>query len=300
VTSVDANRFMNLSSWNLAARPKTLALAATPVVVATALAWAVEGQFRWPVALAALMGAIFIQLGTNLHNDATGLKRGGDGPDRVGPRRATASGLLDRTAVNRAACACFAAAALIGSYLIWIGGWPILLLGLASILSGWAYNGGPFPIAYTPLGELFVVAFFGLGAVCGTYWLCTASVNALAVETGLAMGLFTGAVLLVNNQRDVEADARVGRHTLAIVAGRRMTNWIYAVMMLIPFVLLIPIGHGLPRGHAWPAVVSLPLAAVLINRFVHEPHGAGFDRMLGQTVQVQTLFSLLLSVGLLL
>ena len=123
---------MKLSPWIIAARPRTLGLAATPVIVGAALAWAVERQLRWPAVLAALIGSILIQLGTNLHNDATGSKRGGDGPDRVGPPRATASGLLDEAAVNRAAFACFSAAALIGAYLIWVGGWPIFLLGVAS------------------------------------------------------------------------------------------------------------------------------------------------------------------------
>ena len=269
----------------------------TPVVVGTALAWAVERQVDWPAVAAALMGAILIHLGTNLHNDATGSKRGGDGPDRYGPLRATASGLLDQAAVNQAAFGCFGGAAIIGAYLIWVGGWPIFLLGLASILSGWAYNGGPLPVAYTPLGELFVVAFFGVGAVCGTYWLATATISPIAVDAGLALGFLTGAVLLVNNQRDVEADARVGRRTLAIMAGRHATNWIYAVMLLVPFGLLIPIANALPRGYVWPALISLPLIGVLIHGFVNEPGGRGFNRILAHTVQMQTLFSLLLSLG---
>src|SRR5215471_10601397 len=130
---------MKPSPWILATRPRTLSLSVTPVVVGTALAWAVEGEIHWPAVLAALMGAILIHLGTNLHNDATGSKRGGDGLDRFGPLRATASGLLDQAAVNQAAFAAFGGAALIDDYLIWVGGWPILLLGLASILYGWAY-----------------------------------------------------------------------------------------------------------------------------------------------------------------
>ena len=284
----------------LAARPQTLSLATTPVIVGAALAWAVEGQLRWPAILAALTGAILIQLGTNLHNDATGGIRGGDGPDRYGPLRATASGLLDEAVVNRAAITCFAAAAFIGTYLIWVGGWPIFLLGVASILSGWAYNGGPFPIAYTPAGELFVLAFFGVGAVCGTYWLCAANFNAIALDAGLAVGFFTAAVLLVNNQRDVEADGRVGRQTLPILAGPEATNWIYAGLMMMPFGLLIPIGHEVPRGHAWLALLSLPLAILLIKRFVDEPRGRGLNRLLVQTMLVQVLFSLLLSLGLVL
>jgi 1,4-dihydroxy-2-naphthoate octaprenyltransferase len=292
--------FMTLSSWALAARPRTLSLSTTPVIVGTALAWAVERQIRWPSILAALIGSICIQLGTNLHNDATGPKRGGDGPDRVGPLRATASGLLDEAEVNRAACACFAAAALMGIYLVLIGGWLIFLIGVASILSGWAYNGGPLPIASTPFGELFVVAFFGLAAVCGTFWLCTAKIDPAAANAGLALGLLTGAVLLVNNHRDVEADARVGRRTLAIIAGPIATNWIYAAMMLAPFALLLPIGHALPRGHVWPALIPMPLAGLLINRFIHERRGPNLNWVLLQTVQIQALFSLLLALGLVL
>jgi len=291
---------MKLSSWMLATRPRTLSLSTTPILVGTALAWAVERRIHWFAALAALVGAIFIHLGTNLHNDATGSKRGGDGPDRFGPKRATASGLLDESVVNRAALACFAAAGLVGGYLISVGGWPIFLLGLASIVSGWAYNGGPFPIAYTPLGEIFVVLFFGLGAVCGTYWLCTATLDSTAVEAGLALGSLTAAVLLVNNRRDLEADARVGRRTLAIIAGPFITKGIYAALVLAPFGLLFPIGHALVRGYAWPAFGVLPLAALLINRFIHEPPGHGLNRILMQTVLLQTLFSLLLSAGLLL
>jgi 1,4-dihydroxy-2-naphthoate octaprenyltransferase len=272
----------------------------TPVMVGVALAWAVERQLRWPAVFAALVGSILIQLGTNLHNDATGSKRGGDGPDRIGPPRATASGLLDESVVNQSAFACFGVAALAGVYLIWLGGWPIFVLGGASIISGWAYNGGPFPIAYTPLGELFVVIFFGLGAVSGTYWLCTATICPAAVEAGLALGLLTGAVLLVNNHRDVTADARVGRRTLAIVAGATATKWIYAAMVLTPFMLVLPIAYALPRGHAWPALVALPPAGILIYRFAHAARSLGLNRILLQTVQIQVLFSFLLAIGLVL
>jgi 1,4-dihydroxy-2-naphthoate octaprenyltransferase len=291
---------MNLSSWIMAARPRTLSLTVTPVAVGTALAWAADRQIHGLAVLAALIGSMFIQLGTNLHNDAVDSERGGDGPDRVGPPRVTASGLLSAGNVKRGAAACFGLAALMGLYLIFVGGWPILLLGVLSILSGWAYTGGPLPIAYTPLGELFVVAFFGVGAVCGTYWLCTAYLGSAALEAGLALGLLTGAVLLVNNYRDVEADARVGRRTLAIVAGPQGTAWIYAGLMLLPFALLPLIGRALPHGHVWPALITLPLTLALIYRFMGEPRGRGFNRILVWTVQIQFLFGLLLSVGLLL
>jgi 1,4-dihydroxy-2-naphthoate octaprenyltransferase len=291
---------MNLSAWIMAARPRTLSLSSAPVVVGAALAWAVHRGLNWPAFVAALVGSMLIQVGTNLHNDAADSARGGDGPDRVGPPRVTASGLLDARAVRQAALACFGVAALTGSYLILVGGWPILLLGLLSILSGWAYTGGPWPIAYTPLGEVFVVAFFGLGAVCGTYWLCTGELGYAAVDTGLALGLLTAAVLLVNNYRDAEADARVGRWTLAIAAGPAATSWIYAGLMLLPFALLLPIGRALPHGHVWPALIVLPPALVLIHGFIHVPRGWQFNRVLVQTVQVQFLFSLLLALGLVL
>jgi 1,4-dihydroxy-2-naphthoate polyprenyltransferase len=291
---------MNLMPWFIASRPRTLSLSMTPVAVGTALAWAAEGKVHWLAVLAALLGSMFIQLGTNLHNDAIDSERGGDGPDRIGPPRATASGLLNGAAVKRGALTCYGIAALMGLYLVFVGGWPILVLGILSILSGWAYTGGPLPIAYTPVGEIFVVAFFGVGAVCGTYWLCTTRLGSAAIEAGVALGLFAGAVLLVNNHRDAEADTRVGRRTLAIIAGARVTAWIYSGMLLLPFALLPLIGHALPRGHVWPALGALPLALVLIYRFMREPHGRGFNRILVWTVQIQLLFSVLLSVGLVL
>jgi 1,4-dihydroxy-2-naphthoate polyprenyltransferase len=291
---------MKLSSWVIAARPRTLCLSATPVLVGTALAWAEMREVRWSAVLAALFASMAIQIGTNLHNDTADSARGGDGPDRIGPPRAVASGLLGGTAVNRAACACFGGAALLGAYLIFIGGWPIFLLGIASILSGWAYTGGPLPIAYTPLGEVFVVAFFGLGAVGGTYWLCTGRLTLAAVEAGTALGLITGAVLLVNNHRDAKEDTRVGRKTLAILAGPATTTIIYAAMMFVPFVLLLALGAALPRGHIWPAFIALPFTVLLIAHFARKPGGRGFNRILVQTVQIQALFSVLLALGLLL
>lgn len=291
---------MNPASWLTAARPRTLSLSITPVVVGTALAWAAAGQIRWPAVLAALIASMAIQLGTNLHNDAADSERGGDGPDRVGPLRATASGLLSARAVKRGACACFGLSALLGLYLIAVGGWPILLLGAASIAAGWGYTGGPWPIAYTPLGELFVIAFFGVGALAGTYWLCTGTLDAPALAAGFALGLMTGAVLLVNNFRDIAADARVGRRTLAIVAGPRATAWIFAGLLLAPYALLPAIGRALPHSHVWLALIALPPALVLIYRFRREPPGRGFNRILLWTVQIQLLFSLALSAGLVL
>jgi 1,4-dihydroxy-2-naphthoate octaprenyltransferase len=291
---------MTLSPWIMAARPRTLSLSFTPVLVGTAMAWSADGEVLWLPVLAALIASMFIQLGTNLHNDAADFERGSDGPDRIGPPRVTASGLLSATTVNRGALVCFAIAALLGLYLTYVGGWPILLLGILSIAAGWGYTGGPYPIAYTPLGEVFVVAFFGVAAVAGTYFLCRGHISASALTSGVAIGSLTGAVLLVNNHRDVESDARVGRRTLPIVAGSATTIAVYAALMLLPFALLPLIGRGLPRGHVWAAFIAAPLALALIWRFAREPRGPAFNQILVQTVQVQLAFSLLLSVGLLL
>ncbi len=270
-----------------------------PVVVGGALAWAGERKVDAVAITAAVVASAFIQLGTNLHNDAADSARGGDGPDRIGPPRATASGLLTADAVNRGAMLSFAVAALMGVYLVHTGGWPILLIGVLSIAAGWSYTGGPCPVAYTPFGELFVVAFFGVAAVSGTYLLCTGTVTAVALETGLAVGLLTGAVLLVNNHRDAVEDARVGRRTLAIVVGPRGTAWVYASLMALPFALLPPIAHELTRGHVWPALLAAPVALWLVLRFRRAPRDARLNGLLVRTVQVQFLFSALLSAGLL-
>ena len=271
----------------------------TPVIVGAAVAWAAEQKTHFPAVAAALVASALIQLGTNLHNDAADSERGGDGPDRIGPPRATASGLLEASIVKCGAAVAFGLAAALGLYLVYVGGWPIFILGILSIASGWSYTGGPFPIAYTPFGELFVLVFFGLVAVCGTYLLCTGHITAVAVEAGLAVGSLTSAVLLVNNQRDAVADARVGRRTLAIVAGPRITAGIYAGLMLLPFGLLPLIGPALSRGRVWPAVIAAPAALWLIRAFACAERGPVLNRLLVQTVLVQLLFSASLSIGLL-
>jgi 1,4-dihydroxy-2-naphthoate octaprenyltransferase len=285
-------------SWMMATRPRTLALSITPVCVGTAVAYATAAPIRWPAVFAALLGSMLIQIGTNLHNDATDSEKGGDGPDRIGPMRVTSSGLLSISAVKCGVALSFAAAASIGLYLVAVGGWPILLLGLASIAAGWAYTGGPRPIAYTPFGELVVVAFFGLGAVCGTYWLSAASLGNTAAEAGLMLGLLSGAVLLVNNHRDATEDRRVGRRTLAILAGPQLTVAIYAALVLSPFALLPLLHLAISHGFVWLPLLALPAAVVLARDFANEPRGPGFNLILIRTVQLQVLFSALLCIGL--
>ena len=253
---------MPVSSWVKAARPRTLSLSLMPVLVGAALAWTAERKLYPSAVLAALFASMCIQLGTNLHNDASDSERGGDGADRLGPARVTASGLLAAYDVKRGACACFGLAGTLGIYLVALGGWPILLLGILSILSGWAYTGGPLPIAYTPFGELFVLAFFGVGAVCGTYWLSAGDLRVAPLLGGIAMGLFESAVLLVNNTRDMKEDARIGRRTLAITAGRPMTNVAFVSLVLAPFALL-PFSRSVPTAR--PRLDRICSAAIRRN-----------------------------------
>jgi 1,4-dihydroxy-2-naphthoate octaprenyltransferase len=288
------------SAWIGAMRPRTLTMALAPVFVGASLSWAVAGKINGLAAVVAMLGAACIQIATNLFNDARDFERGGDGPDRIGPLRAAASGQIEVAAIKRAAYAFFALAALGGLYLAAVGGWPILLLGILSIVSGWAYTGGPLPISYTPFGEIFVVAFFGLGAVCGTFWLCAGTMAPAPILAGLAVGGFAAGVLMVNNFRDAAADARVGRRTLAIAAGEQTSRWLFAAMMFGPFALLPFLVRQTP-GHAiWLAAGALPWAFILVRRLFREKPGPGLNSLLVRTAQTQAIFSLLLCLGALL
>ncbi|MDD5404824.1 MAG: 1,4-dihydroxy-2-naphthoate polyprenyltransferase [Sulfuricella sp.] len=286
-------------TWLLAARPKTLTVSLTPVMVGVALAWFESGAVSWLPALAALLGAMLIQIGTNLHNDAADFARGADSGDRLGPARAVASGWLTARQVERAAFACFALAMLCGTYLAWLGGWPIVALGLASLISGWAYTGGPRPLAYTGLGELFVWLFFGLAAVMGSFYLQTFRLDWSAFIAASMVGLQAAGVIVVNNYRDLDGDRAIGKNTLAVRLGRRGSQVEYGLLLLVPY-LLLPLLSGLTGmklGVALP-FLSLPWAVNLLRRFVSEPAGPVFNRILAQTAQLQLAFGVLLVLGM--
>jgi 1,4-dihydroxy-2-naphthoate octaprenyltransferase len=286
-----------IAVWIAAARPRTLSMALAPVFVGACFAHAFAGRVNLPAMSVAALSATCIQIATNLFNDAGDFERGGDGPDRLGPKRAAASGLLAPGEIKRAAFGCFALAALGGLYLAVVGGWPIVTLGALSLLSGWAYACGPAPISCTPLGELFVIAFFGLGAVAGTYWLAAGALAPEPLLAGLALGLFAGGVLMVNNIRDAAADARVGRRTLAIVAGPRAARALFAAMMAAPFLLLgVQIALA-PQRALWLAFGATPLAFAQAKRLYATPPGPELNMMLARTTQTQALFAFLLGLG---
>lgn len=285
-----------LTHWLLAVRPKTLTLSLSPLLIGAALAHSHTGDLLILPWVAALLAAILIQAATNLHNDAADYEKGTDTQARIGPRRAANEGWLSVAQIKRAVLLCFLGAFLIGLYLTWHGGWPILALGLGSIAAGYAYTGGPRPIAYTPLGELFVLTFFGVAAVGGTYYLQTNQVNWQVIALGVIVGLPAAAVLLLNNYRDLETDTQGGRRTLVFYLGRPASRWLYGLMLLSP--LAVPLALNQDEGWTWLAWLATPLALWLIWRLSVQAIDQGLNRLLALTAQYQLVLTVLLSIGL--
>lgn len=286
-------------AWLLAARPKTLPAAVAPVVVGTAIALA-EGHFApWP-ALAAAVVALLLQIGANLANDVFDFHRGADTVARLGPTRVTQSGLVAPERVLAATALVLGLAALVGLYLVWRGGWPILLLGLLAILSALAYTGGPLPIGYYGLGEIFVFFFFGLVAVAGTDYVQAQALSPLALLTGVPVGCLVTAILVVNNLRDIETDRAAGKRTVAVRLGRSATLAEYATLLILAY-LMPPLLWlvGLLSFWWWLPWLTLPLAIDLMRR-VRRETGAALNALLAGTARLQLFFGLLLAASVLL
>jgi len=285
-----------MNAWLMAARPATLTASVGPVLIGTAHAFR-DGSDHVGAAVAALIGAMLIQVATNLVNDVEDFERGADDDNRLGPARAVERGLLTPTQVRRAAIACFAGATAIGCYLIYLGGWPILLLGVASILSGIAYTAGPYPLAYLGLGDLFVFIFFGLVAVAGTYYVQAGSVTLPVLLSGSAIGLLATAILAVNNTRDVANDRKAGKRTLAVRLGDRATRAEYAITVAIAFAIPVVLWRELGAVGALLPLLATPRAVSLV-REMYANDGAALNPLLGKTAQLELLFAALLGVGL--
>ncbi len=283
--------------WLLAARPKTLPAAAAPVIVGTAVAIG-EGVFSFWPALAALLGALLIQIGTNFANDVFDYKKGADTTDRLGPMRVTQAGLLLPRQVMAGMWATFGLAALIGLYLVFVGGWPIVVIGILSIASGIAYTGGPFPLGYNGLGDLFVFVFFGLVAVCGTYYVQALTVSPAALWAAVPVGLLATAILVVNNLRDIETDRAAGKKTLAVRFGERGAQVEY--LLLVGLSYIIPLIMWL-TGSSTPWVMlswlSLPLVKSLVQLIMNEK-GRPLNQALAGTARLELVYAFLFSVGL--
>ena len=288
---------MRTSPWILAARPKTLSAAVSPVIVGTALAFADRGEVLWGYAAAALAGALFIQIATNYINDALDFRRGADTAARLGPTRVTQAGLLSYDAVMRGAYVCFFLAALCGVPLIIRGGWPLLVIGLASIAAAYAYTGGPYPLAYHALGELFVMIFFGIVAVGGTYYVLTLRYSADAFLCGLAVGALAVVILAINNLRDLATDAAAGKHTMAVLLGERGARAEIVAFSVFAYATAAAIAILRGEPSLWIVMLSAPLVIALLWR-AYKCRGASLNRCLAMAGALQWAFSILLAAGL--
>jgi 1,4-dihydroxy-2-naphthoate octaprenyltransferase len=286
----------------MAARPRTLPAAIAPVFVGTAAAvyWAGElpraGAFA-----AALVGSIFIQIGTNLANDYSDAKRGADTADRLGPVRVTSAGLVTPQRVLNATWIAFGVAVACGIYLTTVAGVLILVIGALSIAAGVLYTGGPRPYGYEGLGEVFVFLFFGLVAVNGSYYVQVEALDALPLGLSIAVGFLATAILVVNNVRDVETDRRAGKMTLAVRMGRHNAVVLYRCLVLGAFVVL-PIALIAGEASALPMIgwLALPLAIAPMRAMTNRTDGPALNAALAGTGTLLAAFSLLVSAGLLL
>lgn len=289
---------MTLNPWFLALRPKTMTAAIVPVIVGTALAHARSVPVIWWIAVCAALSACFIQIGTNLVNDALDFKKGADTEKRIGPQRVTQSGLLSSKQVMRGAAICFVAAALFGVPLVMHGGMPIVLIGLVSIALAYGYTGGPFPLAYKGLGELFVILFFGLVAVAGTFYLHAEYVDPLAILAGLQVGFLATVLIAINNLRDAPQDATVHKKTLAVRFGVGFARFEIAFFVIAPFIMsFLWLRHGYFSAAVLPFLGFAFARRVLKGVFTNEPSPI-YNKFLAMAAGLQMVFGLALSIGL--
>ena len=284
--------------WLLAIRPKTLPAAASSVIVGTALAWR-DGGFRPVAAVAALGIALLLQIGSNLANDVYDAEKGADTEDRLGPVRVTQSGLLSADQVKRGMKVVFAIAFVLGIYLAFVRGPLVLVIGVAAIVAAVAYTGGPYPLGYHGLGEVFVFLFFGLTSVVGTYWVQTGSAALLVWLMASAIGSIITAIIVVNNLRDIEQDRVAGKRTVAVRIGVRATRAEYVALMAVAYVLLtLGVALGVLPPATLLAWLSLPLALRAAHRVLTQS-GRPLNAALAETGQTALLYSVLFAAGVL-
>lgn len=285
--------------WFLAARPKTLWAAVAPVVIGAAIA-VDDGFAHIPALIAALLGAIFIQIGTNFANDLFDFKKATDTADRVGPLRVTQAGLVTPRQMLNATILAFGIAFLVGLYLVYRGGWPIVAIGILSILFGVLYTAGPYPLGYNGLGDVFVFLFFGPVAVGGTYYVMAQTITLESIMCGIAPGLLSTAILVVNNIRDIETDRATGKRTLAVRLGRRFSEIQYLVLMALALAYPL-VAFAVTRSHAYSVIaVAAIVPAIPVMRLVLHQEGVVLNSALAGTGRVLAMYSALFAVGRLL
>ena len=286
-------------AWILAFRPKTLPAAASPVLVGSAVAF-YSGKFSLLPALAALAGALLLQIGANLANDVFDFQRGADTSYRVGPLRVTQAGLLTPEQVKAGMWLVFGLATLIGVYLALTAGWPVVVLGLLAILAAIAYTGGPFPLGYHGLGEVFVFLFFGLAAVTGTYFVQAREINWYALAASIPIGLLTCALLTVNNLRDIDTDRISGKMTLAARFGETFARQEYIILIALAYLttFLMAMANVI---EPWVVLTWLSLPMLFpLGKMILTTRGRPLNDALAMTGRLELIFSLLFSLGLIL
>ncbi len=287
----------NFKTWLDATRPKTLPAAAAPVIMGSAMAFH-DTLFHLPSALAALLGALFIQIGTNFANDYFDFKKGADTIDRLGPVRATSAGLIKPHTMKRAFIATFVLAFIIGLYLIYRGGWPILAIGLSSILFGVLYTGGPYPLGYNGLADIFVLIFFGPVAVGGTYFVQTMDINHVVLLAGLAPGLISTAILTANNLRDINTDAKAGKRTLAVRFGEGFAQkeYFFAIALACSLpLLLVYLTHE--NYFSTLALLAMIPAIPGVKLVFSNTRGTALNKVLADTGKVLFIYAVIFSLG---
>ena len=284
--------------WVMAARPATLLASIAPVLIGTASGWR-DGVFAFVPFIVVLMSALTIQVGVNFANDLADAAKGADTEARIGPQRAVASGVISASDMRRGMMVAFGVAAIGGIYLIWYAGWPILVIGVVSIIAALGYTNGPIPYGYYGLGEVFVFIFFGLVATAGTRYVYSPSVPAAVWAGGVVMGLLAAAILEANNIRDIDTDAVAGKRTLAVVLGRQRARKLYAATMIAAFVTIIfSVMLGFLPPMSMMALIVAPLSIPLIQTVFRETAGPPLIEVLKGTAQIQLFTGLLLSLGI--
>jgi 1,4-dihydroxy-2-naphthoate octaprenyltransferase len=286
-------------AWILASRPKTLLAAFPPVIVGSALAYA-ENSFNPLAALIALLCAVLIQIGTNFVNDLYDYLRGSDSPTRLGPERALTSGWLTAREMRIGIIIVFGTAFVLGLYLVSLGGWIVLAIGIASIVAGIAYTAGPFPLAYNGLGDAFVFIFFGIIGTVGTYYVQAMKFTSLSFLSAIPVGALVTNILIVNNYRDIEEDKKNNKKTLAVILGRNLSRiefiFLLALSYLTPIVIYF---YYLPNLFLFLPFLTLPLA-INITKMLFNMEGKALNKTLELTAKLSALFGVLFALGFIL
>lgn len=285
--------------WFLASRPKTLLAALVPVLVGSAIA-VNDGTFAPLAAFIALICAILLQVGSNFVNDLYDFLAGSDKPDRVGPTRVLASGIISAKEMKVGIFLVFLTSFILGMYLVFLGGWLILLIGVISILSAFAYTAGPFPLSYNGLGDIFVFLFFGLIGTVGTYFVQSGSITALSLWASIPVGALITNILVVNNYRDIEEDKSNGKYTLAVKYGHRFTRFQYIGFMIVSYLILFVVYYTFKQSWVvFLPLLSLPIA-IRLMWMIYKYKGTALNKTLELTAKLSAIYGILFAVGIIL